>query len=509
MFALIIKKESGVVSSPSSQPLFHNTMHFTESTANCITASASPANDETSVTVSARSLPSSPKAAKEEETSALTNNCVSHSLSHEMSHSGHPGHSGGSTAQCFRAEEIARIIGNIAIALYEGSPRRYGLKYQPGHSQRVLSSTAESSNLLSRQANDTRSTCENDEEEELQDIDTALVDVNCDENVKSPSSIPLPFSALISVTDSNYDTIVDLSSPRNEKEKVDCPQDATDTPQSNLASAHNDASRESTEADSREDKVVANDGVERSQSSEDPENQLIFLHERVHQHGFEKLRSLPVAMSTQLTCGSMGSKQSGSESRQQQAMPQASQSQQSLPCFKSIAPCEGTCKEDELLATSGKVEESRNFTLSPETTECDSNEIESEYSLSSGCKLTHMPILQDGLSSGMPSSDSEYEDVECNNSHSSLSGSVRKQLMFHNASNASKRVCGENVQCHYPQSTSKNNAVKQITDSANFPPSDHSSCLNHSSSPYNSHYNRERQSKHHSGESDVLYHEGE
>ncbi|KAI1301204.1 Protein lin-10 [Halotydeus destructor] len=53
----------------------------------------------------------------------------------------------------------------------------------------------------------------------------------------------------------------------------------------------------------------------------------------------------------------------------------------------------------------------RNFTLSPESTDCDSNEIESEFSLggSSGSKLAQMPILEDGLSSGVPSSDSEYE----------------------------------------------------------------------------------------------------
>lgn len=34
--------------------------------------------------------------------------------------------------------DVARVIGNIPIAMYEGSPRRYGVKHQPGHSQRVL-----------------------------------------------------------------------------------------------------------------------------------------------------------------------------------------------------------------------------------------------------------------------------------------------------------------------------------------------------------------------------------
>lgn len=35
-------------------------------------------------------------------------------------------------------EDVARVIGNIPIAMYEGSPRRYGLKQQPGHPQRIL-----------------------------------------------------------------------------------------------------------------------------------------------------------------------------------------------------------------------------------------------------------------------------------------------------------------------------------------------------------------------------------
>ena len=50
---------------------------------------------------------------------------------------------------------------------------------------------------------------------------------------------------------------------------------------------------------------------------------------------------------------------------------------------------------------------SRNFTLSPETTDCDSADLESEVSMnegsfhSSGPRVhTAMPILEDGLSSG-------------------------------------------------------------------------------------------------------------
>ena len=66
----------------------------------------------------------------------------------------------------------------------------------------------------------------------------------------------------------------------------------------------------------------------------------------------------------------------------------------------------GSLISNTLLA-SGTTIDSRNFTLSPETTDCDSAELESEVSInegsyhSSGPKFhTAMPILEDGLSSG-------------------------------------------------------------------------------------------------------------
>lgn len=63
-----------------------------------------------------------------------------------------------------------------------------------------------------------------------------------------------------------------------------------------------------------------------------------------------------------------------------------------------------------------QVGHSRNFTLSPETTDCDSNDIESEVSLenegsmhsSGGGRLYgSMPVLEDGLSSGHASDTEE------------------------------------------------------------------------------------------------------
>ncbi len=59
------------------------------------------------------------------------------------------------------------------------------------------------------------------------------------------------------------------------------------------------------------------------------------------------------------------------------------------------------------VATNQQDLDSRNFTLSPETTDCDSADLESEMSVnegsfhSSGPRMhTAMPVLEDGLSSG-------------------------------------------------------------------------------------------------------------
>lgn len=63
----------------------------------------------------------------------------------------------------------------------------------------------------------------------------------------------------------------------------------------------------------------------------------------------------------------------------------------------------------------------RNYALSPETTDCDSNELESEMSLdyevsihSSSRVGTTMPVLEDGLSSGNVS---ENDEGECSRKH--------------------------------------------------------------------------------------------
>ncbi|XP_054715783.1 uncharacterized protein LOC129225234 [Uloborus diversus] len=62
-----------------------------------------------------------------------------------------------------------------------------------------------------------------------------------------------------------------------------------------------------------------------------------------------------------------------------------------------------------------QVDHTRNFTLSPETTDCDSNDVESVVSLegsmnSGGRLMSSMPVLEDGLSSGHSSDPDTSED---------------------------------------------------------------------------------------------------
>jgi len=71
-----------------------------------------------------------------------------------------------------------------------------------------------------------------------------------------------------------------------------------------------------------------------------------------------------------------------------------------------------------------QVGHSRNFTLSPETTDCDSNELESELSLdyeasvhSSSRVGVTMPVVEDGLSSGNESENEDIIEVDIGYSH--------------------------------------------------------------------------------------------
>ena len=115
--------------------------------------------------------------------------------------------------------EIARVIGNIPIPVYEGSPRRYGPK-QPGSSQRIFPNECgkrpneyeKRPNEYEKQSNEKRqqggregeSGANSKEGDSLDhDFKPTFIDISCDELVKSILSIPLPSALETSSADSS------------------------------------------------------------------------------------------------------------------------------------------------------------------------------------------------------------------------------------------------------------------------------------------------------------------
>lgn len=97
-----------------------------------------------------------------------------------------------------------------------------------------------------------------------------------------------------------------------------------------------------------------------------------------------------------------------------------------------------------------QVGQSRNFTLSPETTECDSNDVESEVSidnegsLNSGSRqYSSMPVLEDGLSSGHCSEGErgvEAEGEECDSDREVREGNLATLMMKKQISEIEKEI---------------------------------------------------------------------
>jgi hypothetical protein len=272
---------------------------------------------------------------------------------------------------------IARIIGNVPIAQYDGSPRRYGPK-PPGYPQRVINNEDLSVGL----ANSNTET-------------KALVDISCDELVKSILSIPIPHedsptnsnksicsksdiqSAQISEHDSDKNSVLLETTDMNAYNfsDLDYKLYRMDTVGNSYVGKRLATLSSANSEDDRSVEVSPSKSLNNDSSSMlAHENELILLHERVRQHILNEIVSVDRS---------------------------------------SVSTCPGTEPETEVAER--VVEDSRNFTLSPDITDCDSNEIESEISLSgsllSNSKVvTSMPILEDGLSSGVPSSDNELED---------------------------------------------------------------------------------------------------
>lgn len=281
-----------------------------------------------------------------------------------------------------RESGIARVIGNVPIARYEGSPRRYGPK-PPGYPQRIIN--PEDLAVSHSTKPEPKTTAE----------------ISCDELVKSILSIPLPNQDSLTSSDDNSKSSI------QDTEYVD--KTNNDKTHNSIATTTNnkeeygfgdleyklyrmDASGNSYVAKRLATLSAANSEDERALGASPSkvsntnnivlphENELILLHERVHQHILKEKLSSDSA---------------------------------------SVSACLGNEQETELEGQ--LIDDARKFTLSPETTDCDSNEIESELSMegslhSSSKMASCMPILEDGLSSGIPSSDSELEEDDANSS---------------------------------------------------------------------------------------------
>merc|ERR1719357_1373984 len=121
--------------------------------------------------------------------------------------------------------------------------------------------------------------------------------------------------------------------------------------------------------------------------------------------------------------------------------------------------------------------DSRNFTLSPETTDCDSADLESEVSInegsyhSSGPRMhTAMPILEDGLSSGH-ASDME-DDVIYSSSGSVMLKKQQQQQQIQSNHHLSAAAAGGGVKPAVSKSTTSSGVSQAaFTLSQQLPPS--------------------------------------
>ncbi|XP_022246545.1 uncharacterized protein LOC106463357 isoform X3 [Limulus polyphemus] len=301
-------------------------------------------------------------------------------------------------------QDIARVIGNVPIAQYEGSPRRYGPR--PGFPQRVVTE-------LHEEAYQNKNDSKNEHFKLCVDVKSNISNHAYQENSKFPLSYESPDKVHVEryKSENNFhcDVTNSISSHsaktlRSEDFDHDITRDldnqSPSLPVSGIvfddldyklyrvssgnkyigkrlalscaAETHDSPKRMDTYGSETE--VSLKNGEEGNQIEADSseqtaclsnEQELMLLHERVHQH------TLQVEMSEQDR--------------------------------DSVSTYPGT--EDLGETEIGEqVDHTRNFTLSPETTDCESNDVESEVSVDgsqkSGNRLTSsMPVLEDGLSS--------------------------------------------------------------------------------------------------------------
>lgn len=317
---------------------------------------------------------------------------------------------------------IARLIGNVPIAEYEGSPRRYGPR--PGYPHRVSSETVEQNGGEKTHP----STCEellkviagnkpvaNDIRKNNSQCKNSDDPVDCNNHESDAKNILKEFSScsknenkdcnkgVASAQDSDFSELEyrlyrvntgssyvgrrlaqssggdNQDSPkRNEVVKLvngDVPHIKSSLATSDCLSPSRDSVHPSPPSPPPSEDAVGNPST--SAVFLPNEQELMLLHESVHQH------TLQVEMVDQ--------------------------------DLESISTYPGTEDLGET-EVGEQVDHTRNFTLSPETTDCDSNDVESVVSLegsmnSGGRLMSSMPVLEDGLSSGH-SSDPDTSDDE-------------------------------------------------------------------------------------------------
>lgn len=322
---------------------------------------------------------------------------------------------------------ITRLIGNVPIAEYEGSPRRYGPR--PGYPHRVASDYPADSNsekgppttceeLLKVIAGNKSNTSENRKRvcQNCKCPNPGDDHLECNSSDSDAKNILKEFSTLNHCDSQNSDSSLTLlpSAQDSDFNDLDYKLYRVNTGSSyvgrRLAQASVDESQDSPKRNEvvrlmngdvphvAKSSISSSDCLSPSRDSvvdlpvqKEPtspsagsttniflpnEQELMLLHESVHQH------TLQVEMVDQ--------------------------------DLESISTYPGT--EDLGETEIGEqVDHTRNFTLSPETTDCDSNDVESVVSLegsmnSGGRLMSSMPVLEDGLSSGHSSEPDTSED---------------------------------------------------------------------------------------------------
>lgn len=319
---------------------------------------------------------------------------------------------------------IARLIGNVPIAEYEGSPRRYGPR--PGYPQRVMAEINEQN-----PENAHPSTCEEllkviSGEANISQVSSAQKVANDVGKHSGSQSNSLSSSSEDHIGCNSHESESkhigeESDSRQNKKEKVPkLPSQDSDFSELeyrlyrvNTGSsyvgrrlAHSSGSDNQDSPKHNEAKLVNGDVAHIKSGKVSPrqivdensvflpnEQELMLLHESVHQH------TLQVEMVEQ--------------------------------DLESVSTYPGTEDLGET-EVGEQVDHTRNFTLSPETTDCDSNDIESvvslEESMNSGGRLmSSMPVLEDGLSSGHSSDRDDIQEPESSEDEGSDAWSERKQ----------------------------------------------------------------------------------